>query len=384
MIPADNPIESSDQDELGRVRVAETLAREILSLDASAGCVVGILGPWGSGKTSLLNLMRGDLKKSDRDLAILEFNPWMFSGTDELLQTFFIEVGAQFRGRTDRLAELANDIEAYGEIVAPLRLLPVIGVWVERARSAIAAVKKALERRKGGALANRKRLAEKLAALQTPIVLVIDDIDRLHTEEIREIFKLVRLTASFPNIIYVLAFDRHRVETALSEEGLNGRDYLEKILQVAYDIPAIPPVILTRSLTTAIDASLKDIDDHGPFDRAAWPDVLFEIVRPLIRNVRDVRRSRRFATWNTCQPGWRGGVGRRSWARGHPRVPARCVPGPRGCAGWPHHAWFYQYVCTGPSAAKVFCRGTAQSSRGSCRCGAGRHRAVVSGRPSSH
>ena len=237
----------------------------------------------------MVNLTRAELAQ-DPARVVLEFNPWMFSGTDELLQSFFIEVGAQFRGQGDRLADLANDIERYGEVVAPLRLLPVIGVWIERARTVAAGLKKALERRKGGALASRDKLAKKLAELKDPIVIVIDDIDRLRAHEIREIFKLVRLTASFPNVIYLLAFDRQRVEIALSEEGLSGRDYLEKILQVAYDLPVIPDVVLTRVLTESIDASIKDIEDTGPFDANLWPDVLFEVVRPLIRNIRDVRR----------------------------------------------------------------------------------------------
>ncbi len=66
----------------------------------------------------------------------------------------------------------------------------------------------------------RDQITKELRALAEPIVVVIDDIDRLTTPEIREIFKLVRLTASFPNIVYVLAFDRARVEQALTEDGV--------------------------------------------------------------------------------------------------------------------------------------------------------------------
>jgi hypothetical protein len=288
-VPADNPIRHKDQDQLGRARVAEVIAKEILTLDASEGCVVGILGPWGSGKTSLVNLVRNELT-APPGLVVLEFNPWMFSGTDELLERFFFELAAQFRSRTDRLSDLADQFEAYGEVVAPLRLLPVIGVWIERARSVLQAIKKARERRKAGVLVQRDQLAKKLAELQVPIVIIVDDLDRLHTNEIRDIFKLVRLTGSFPNLIYVLAFDRHRVETALTEEGLVGRDYLEKILQVAYDIPVVPEKVLTVRLTAELDAALQDIDNPGPFDSIAWPDVLIEVIRPLIRNIRDVRR----------------------------------------------------------------------------------------------
>lgn len=290
MIQADNPISAKEHDTLGRTKLAETLASEVRALDVSSGCVVGILGPWGSGKTSLLNLIRNELTTNSPSLSVLDFNPWMFSGADELIQSFFIEIGAQFRSRGDRLAQLADDVEAYGEVLAPLRLLPVVGLWVERVRGVARAVRQALERRKGGALAKRAELSKRLAELSDPIVLVIDDIDRLQTGEIREIFKLVRLTASFPNVIYLLAFDRHRVEIALSEDGLVGRDYLEKILQVAHDLPAVPEAELTSLLIDSLDIAINDLKGPRRFDSRAWPDVLFELIRPLISNMRDVRR----------------------------------------------------------------------------------------------
>ena len=53
----------------------------------------------------------------------------------------------------------------------------------------------------------RQVVSEALKELEQPVIVVIDDIDRLTTEEIRDIFKLVRQTASFPNRIYVLDYD---------------------------------------------------------------------------------------------------------------------------------------------------------------------------------
>lgn len=288
-VPADNPIRSEKEDKLGRAPVARMLADEIRTLDASEGCVVGILGPWGSGKTSLVNLIAEELA-SPPSIAVLAFNPWFFSGTEALLETFFLEVGAQFRDRADRLADLASDVEAYAEVVAPLKWIPVVGVWVERVQGATRGVKKAAKRRRKGVGAQREVLAKKLSALEAPIVIVIDDIDRLRTDEIREIFKLVRLTANFPNVIYLLAFDRRRVETALSEEGLVGRDYLEKILQIAHDLPVVSDAVLTRILLEALEEGLKDIEEPGPLSPAAWSDIVFEVIRPLVRTMRDVRR----------------------------------------------------------------------------------------------
>src|SRR6266699_362159 len=94
---ADNPIRNSAQDVLGRAQVAIHFAEQILSLDASEGVVVGVLGPWGSGKTSLINLARHEFERSC--VPILEFNPWMFSGAEQLVESFFVELAAQLRIR---------------------------------------------------------------------------------------------------------------------------------------------------------------------------------------------------------------------------------------------------------------------------------------------
>lgn len=255
----------------------------------SEGQVVGILGPWGSGKTSFINLVMNHLQESP-GFIVLEFNPWMFSGAEQLVQSFFIELAAQLHIRSGKFEDVSNQLAKYGEVLAPIRLLPGVGVWFERFRTLNTAIKKFYEQRKKGINSVRDSLREKLAALENPIVVVIDDIDRLDTNEIRDMFKLVRLTASFPNMIYLLAFDRKRVEDALSEQGINGRDYLEKILQVAVDIPVVPSDLLNRQILQAIDLGLNDIQNPGPFDSQIWPDIFMEIIRPLIRNMRDVRR----------------------------------------------------------------------------------------------
>ena len=114
----------------------------------------------------------------------------------------------------------------YGELFSGLGWLPLVGPWIERGRIANKLLAKLLQRRKEGSADRRAKLTKELQKLGRPIVVVIDDIDRLSTTEIRDIFKLVRLTASFPNIVYVLAFDRERVENALTEQGIEGRDYL--------------------------------------------------------------------------------------------------------------------------------------------------------------
>lgn len=286
-VRSDNPIRRPEDDALGRVVSARHFARQVLELDATEGVVVGVLGPWGSGKTSFINLARPEFERAG--VPVLDFNPWMFSGTQQLVESFFVELSAQLKLRPD-FGELGKNLAEYGEAFSGLAWLPLVGPWMERVRFAAKIVGTASKHRQEGVAGRRARIEKTLAALGKPIVIVIDDIDRLTTPEIRDIFRLVRLTASFPNLIYVVAFDRGRVEDALAEQGVPGRDYLEKILQLAIDLPRVPQSVLTRQALSALDAALGGIEKTGPFQEKVWPDVFADIVSPLIRNMRDVRR----------------------------------------------------------------------------------------------
>lgn len=284
---SDSPITCLKHDTIGRAPLAHSFVRHISTLDARGGIVIGILGAWGSGKTSFINLARDEFRKED--ITVLDFNPWMFSGTEQLVQSFFVEITAQLKLQSG-LSKVGEELEAYGELFSEIEWIPLIGPWIKRGNSALKTINDILQRRKVGVNNQRTKIEKALIKIDKKIVVIIDDIDRLSTEEIRDVFKLVRLTANFPNIVYIVAFDRIRVETALSEQGIPGRDYLEKILQTVIDLPPIPNQVLSGQILKEIDNALKGIDKIGPFREEVWPDVFMEIVRPLIRNMRDVRR----------------------------------------------------------------------------------------------
>jgi len=286
-LPADSPILQPSDDLLNRSSFVHTFVKQVASLDASSGFVVGVLGLWGSGKTSFLNLARKEFEQEG--MLVLDYNPWMFSGADQLVESFFHEISAQLRLKPE-LHEVGQLIEAFGDVFTDMGWLPVVGAWVERGRKLSSSVGKVLQHKKSGVTAMRDKVSRALKKLDKPLIVVLDDIDRLSTPEIRDIFKLVRLTASFPNIIYILAFDRVRVEQALGEQGISGRDYLEKILQLVADLPVIPDHVLTSQIESSLKDALEGISNPGPFNADEWPDILLDIVRPLIRNMRDVRR----------------------------------------------------------------------------------------------
>ena len=273
-IATDHPIEHADHDTLQRSELAKSFARRVLSLSASKGLVVGVFGPWGSGKTSYINLARSAF--NEKNVPILDFNPWMFSGTEQLVERFFAEISDQLKLRD--LKELGKALEEYGTV-----LTGRLGFWFKLTGIF-------LRRKSRGLSGRREKIENALAERDKPIVVVVDDVDRLSGSETRDIFKLVRLTASFPNIVYIVACDRKRVETALHGDGVDGRDYLGKIIQIPFDLPELPRHLFKKQTITSIRTVLNHLDDPGPFDEHQWQEVFELIIRPLIRNMRDLRR----------------------------------------------------------------------------------------------
>lgn len=290
---ADRPILGRNADRFQRAAFADALVTQVLALPKSDSFVLGLIGPWGSGKTSILSMVEEAVTSND-DVVILKFNPWLFSGTEQLAAHFFQELALQLHELGDKKLQQAGDmLVGYSEALSPLSALPFIGKWAERVAGG-AKFLGGLVRRRGGALpasvtSQRREIAKLLAKHGKRLLVVIDDIDRLPKADIRELFKLVRLTADFPNTTYLLAFDRPRVEDALGETEGEGRAYLEKILQVTFDVPAIRQPDLAVFLLHEIQRAVGD-REHGPLDVAEWTNIFALAIRPLFRTPRDVRR----------------------------------------------------------------------------------------------
>ena len=283
-IPGDYPIRNPKDDVLGRNDVAQSFVDHVLKLDVSEGAVVGVFGPWGSGKTSFINLAKAKFKELGNP--VFDFNPWMFSGTEQLVQRFFTELSSEFNLHVNsKRAKMGKISKLLASIVAIFN--PGISSLMKEFGELLQDGKKEIK----GQREKISKALEREFQKQRGIV-VLDDVDRLTTDEIRTIFKLVRLTANFPNLVYIVACDRFRVEEALEESGLSGRDYLEKIFQLPYNLPEAPDQILQKQIGETVGAIHQDEKStySTPFDQKHWRSIFLGIVEPLVRNLRDVRR----------------------------------------------------------------------------------------------
>ena len=113
---ADRPITSAKEDVLGRHEFAEALSRALRRWSGKDSLVVALYGEWGSGKSSLKNLLLESLKKGRRSPTIIEFNPWEWSGRNNLFEAFFDEIGVAIgdEAPSNNAKTLAKKWKKYG------------------------------------------------------------------------------------------------------------------------------------------------------------------------------------------------------------------------------------------------------------------------------
>lgn len=238
---ADQPITCKADDRFNRasfaMRIAETIATRI---DPSS-IVLGLFGPWGDGKTSVLEMMQETLQTYPNTITV-RFNPWHFQSSDQLLRGFFATLAEAMGKSLPSMKEKAGDLlQKYGAVLSLASV--TVGGIVQIAPGDTA-------KGVGEAMSNvgldelRKRIERMLDEANKRLVILIDDIDRLDRDETHAIFKLVKLSASFRHTSYVLAFDDVVVSAALGERygagGISaGRAFLEKIIQVPLNLPPV-------------------------------------------------------------------------------------------------------------------------------------------------
>ncbi len=277
-LSADRPLDDPRLDRLGYSPFAKQLAKSIINLTPVEGIVLGIFGPWGTGKSTILNFVIKYLEGSteEKKPIIIPFNPWWFSGQENLTRHFFGQIGAHITGANTR--KFRKQIASFADAVSDI---PVRGASGGKFIARL--LKKSVP-------SEKKEIEGRLLETPRKLLIIIDDIDRLEANEIRQIFKLVKSVGNFPNVIYLLAFDKNVVAKALERsQGLPGESYLEKIVQVPFEIPSIDSAALHGLFFELLDQIIADVPG-GEFDQLYLANIFHEGVAPFLQTPRDVVR----------------------------------------------------------------------------------------------
>ena len=245
---SDTPIESPREDLFNFDPFAQSIANCIQKLrDPVDGCVIAIYGPWGSGKSSAINLIRHHLAQSDDSPTIIEFLAWQHQDERAITAGFFSALSSGITpviSPDGKFAKtLAKSSEAFLGTLTALNIAAVLSslpLWI---RLSIKWAKKGAEdsaNKKNTPEYLKKDLARMLRESRKRFLVVIDEMDRLSPQEALLVFRLVKSIGKLPNVVYLLAYDREILEEAVSDEfPSEGPQYLEKIVQAGFDLPLV-------------------------------------------------------------------------------------------------------------------------------------------------
>ena len=215
LIILDKPIENPDEDVLEYKGFANNMADDIIKDNRTDSYSIGIIGQWGSGKSSLLNLLKCYIEDYNKDngdeknFLILEFNPSHSKATELIQEDFFSLLYSKLAPYDFRFSSVIRD---YLEALNIIETHPALKI-----------LSKAHNLWDGK---DKKELIEKsLSRRWQKVVVIIDDFDRMRSPEIIEVFKLINGTANFKNFVFITAFDKTNVNKLLSEHEVNSDSY---------------------------------------------------------------------------------------------------------------------------------------------------------------
>ncbi|MCM3780658.1 KAP family P-loop NTPase fold protein [Microbacterium hydrocarbonoxydans] len=262
---ADDPISSMDDDNLDRSKFIAGLESILFRVHGSEqSSVLALIGAWGSGKSSVLAQLTSKLEMPPhttdgdpgRSWVAIAFNPWYFQDLASLQSGFFAELldALPLRASWDRARD---SIAGLGRAIAPFGA--IFGLVGLDATGPLNGLATAIGTDQG--VATKRRMAEDaLRKAESPVLVIIDDVDRLDPPELLLLFKLIRLVGRLPNVHYLLAYDENTLLDALSRTGLVGSqdprraiDYLEKIVQIRLDMPPVRDEQLSSWVNSALE-----------------------------------------------------------------------------------------------------------------------------------
>ena len=241
--------QATDKDSYGRDTSAKLLISKIFSTfkaekakRSEGSMVININEAYGYGKTSFLKLLEQELRNSHiGEYYLINYRPWLCDSEKAIIRELFTLLGNNLGN-----ASIRDDIQEYlyllllqTEQIAPAELKPFYALTPRKSKN------KTLQEL-------HDEIKDKLQEIKHPIIITIDDVDRLHEKELIAVLKLIRDTADFPNIFYILAADNTYLEIILRRQGIRQPHlFLQKFFNLEYLLPAheyVPKQVLLKEM----------------------------------------------------------------------------------------------------------------------------------------
>lgn len=266
-----------DYDLLGRNGIINVLYRSIVSCKSNSSFVIGLEGQWGSGKTTIINNVKKKLKEN-KDIVIIDsFDPWTYGTQNALLTAMYDSILKETSVKysiyhekriIESLSNMLVDSYSTGNIMQNL-FFSQYGDY-EEAKEIIERLKQYVER------------------TNKSIVFIVDNMDRAEGSNIIFLLKLIGIVFDLPNIIYVLSYDRNRINEILKDTTQINPKYVEKIINQEISVP----LLQEEQLRKVYDICIYNVLESYGMEEEEIQN-LESVIEVICTNVKDLRMFKR-------------------------------------------------------------------------------------------
>lgn len=197
----DEPIDRENKDLLHYAELARSISCSISQKSFPNSYSIGINSPWGTGKSSFFNLLKLNLKKIP-DVVVVDFNARSSANVNCIQADFLSALATALSpfhiGMKSAVKDYMEDLNVLADGTPWGKFLGLVHIK--------------------DATNSRERLQEGIKNIRKKIVVFIDDLDRLTSEEILEVLKLITKNAAFRNTVFVTAYDKDYINSILREK----------------------------------------------------------------------------------------------------------------------------------------------------------------------
>ena len=308
---SDLPIQKSAEDQYEFASFANHVVDELFAGRQPESIVVGISGSWGSGKTSLLNLMDErleHLKSESKSVINIRYVPWRVKNREALITSFLTllvekieeemskdpSLKLNIANSLDPLKKYARAMAQFESGVKPVvQMLSALKVpYVESVFGKFVDIRAALADDSLIDVEELHRNAYKaLEKLKISTVVTIDDLDRLEPSEIIDMLRLVRATAQLPFVTFILCYDHNNVCDAIEAVlKVDGTKFLGKLVQLPISVPCIPTSYLLTNIKSNLDKAIMTADTDITIEETFYQTIESIFKTTIIKTPRDIKR----------------------------------------------------------------------------------------------
>ena len=223
-----------DYDLLNRSEIINELYNSINLCKNKNRFIISLTGSWGSGKTTILNIVKNKLPK-DRFILIDNFDAWKYNNEEYLFYAMFDEIikktGVNFSSlELRKFFNLCNNM---------------ISSKIDLKFSNVFPGNKSVEHIK-------ETINNYLEINNKRVVFIIDNLERTNEKNIILILKTIATILDLNRFIYILSYDEKEMKEIFKNKlGIN-YDYMEKVVQLPLKVPEIDQNDIDRICTKCI------------------------------------------------------------------------------------------------------------------------------------